>query len=212
VELGVIATAAAIYLVAFPERPMAVDVALALVGLALVAATARDTRDNVWGTPATPGHERRRHAARLMLGLTTLGLVVLATWGAGLEWQAGGNARAITSRLLSATLVAVLPFYVAWAVAQQTLFQFYLLGRVRALVPSARPLAISIVNGILFGAVHVPDAEVTALTMIGGAVWSHVYQRDRHVLPLALSHAILGAAFFHWIRGRDLILDWLAGR
>jgi hypothetical protein len=40
--------------VAFPERPMVVDVGSALVGPALVGATARDTRDNVWGVPATP--------------------------------------------------------------------------------------------------------------------------------------------------------------
>jgi hypothetical protein len=212
VELGVIATAAAIYLVAFPERPMAVDVGAALVALALVAATARDTRDNVWGVPAAPLMARRRHTVRAMVALTALGLVLLAAWGATVAWQAGHDARTIAARLASATLVAVLPFYVAWALAQQTLFQLYLLGRVRALLPSAPPLALSIVNGVLFGAVHLPDAEVTALTTVGGAIWSHMYQRDRWVLPLALSHALLGAAFFHWVRGRDLILDWLAGR
>jgi len=35
------------------------------------------------------------------------------------------------------------------------------------------------------------------------------YQRDRAVLPVALSHAVLGTTYFAWVRGRELSLALL---
>jgi membrane protease YdiL (CAAX protease family) len=210
IELAVLAVATTLYLVVLSERPMALDVASALVGLGLVAASARHTRERVWGSTSVPRRDRLRRAGRSMLALTALALLLLAAWGSVIAWQLEADGRAILGRLLGPTFLALLPVYAVWALAQQALFQFYLLGRVRALVPSVPPVALSIVNGVLFGAVHLPDAQVVALTTIGGAIWSYVYQRDRVLWPLALSHAVLGAAFYQWVRGRHLILDWLS--
>lgn len=188
---------------------MALDAACALLGLCLVMASARDTRTRVWGTPTASRRMRWQRAAVSTTALTVATLLLFAAWGTIGAWQAGAGGRAILARLFGPTFFAVLPVYAAWALVQQTLFQFYLLGRVRALVPSAPPVARSILNGVLFGAVHLPDAQVVALTTIGGAIWSHIYDRDRVLLPLALSHAALGATFYQWIRGRHLILDWI---
>jgi hypothetical protein len=35
--------------------------------------------------------------------------------------------------------------------------------------------------------------------------------RDRQLLPIALSHAVLGTTYFYWVRDQDLIGHWLAG-
>lgn len=145
-----------------------------------------------------------------MLALTVPALLLLALWGAILAWRVEADARSILARLFGPTFLAVLPVYFAWGLAQQTLFQFYLLGRIRVLAPSAPPVALSVMNGVLFGAVHIPDPQVVALTTVGGTIWSYIYQRDRVLWPLALSHAVLGAAFYQWVRGRHLILDWIA--
>jgi membrane protease YdiL (CAAX protease family) len=74
----------------------------------------------------------------------------------------------------------------------------------------ASSLAAPAVNGALFGAVHLPDLEITALTTVGGAVWSWYYLRDRRLLPIAISHAVLGTTYYFWIRGEDLLLRWFS--
>lgn len=66
-------------------------------------------------------------------------------------------------------------------------------------------------NGLAYGAVHVPEWDVALVTVAGGVVWSHAFQRDRSVLPIALSHALLGSAYFYWVRHSDAVrIFWLA--
>ena len=36
------------------------------------------------------------------------------------------------------------------------------------------------------------------------------YLGARRLLPIALSHAVLGTAYFAWVRGEDLLGNWLA--
>jgi membrane protease YdiL (CAAX protease family) len=111
--------------------------------------------------------------------------------------------------MFSLNFLLAVVLYIPWAMLQQTLFQFYLLGRLRALLPFASPLFLSIVNGIAYGLVHfetnVWSIGVTVVTIIGGIFWSYSYHRDRYVLPIAVSHALLGSTFYYWVYGRDLI-------
>ena len=41
------------------------------------------------------------------------------------------------------------------------------------------------------------------------SVWSYAYLREQQLLPLALSHAVLGSTFYYFVAGRDLYQDWL---
>ena len=74
--------------------------------------------------------------------------------------------------LFTATMLAALVLFILWATVRQALFQVYFLGRLRALIPAAPPPPLATVNGLLIGAVHLPDVELTLLTIVGGAVWS----------------------------------------
>jgi membrane protease YdiL (CAAX protease family) len=48
----------------------------------------------------------------------------------------------------------------------------------------------------------------TALvTVASGMVWSLIYYRYRLLLPLALSHAALGSAFYYGIFSHDLAAE-----
>lgn len=200
-ELATLAVLTPVYLVLVPERPVWVDASLGLVAVVLVAATARTTREQVWAPLATPRRERLRHCSRHML-VGTLAVTLLFAVVGG--W-AGRPAP-----LFTATMLAALLLFILWATLQQVLFQFYLLGRLRALIPAAPAPALAAVNGLLFGAVHLPDVEVTVLTIVGGAVWSWYYLRDRSLGPIALSHAVLGTTYYYWIRGDDLVLRWFS--
>ena len=200
-ELATLAVLTSVYLVAVPRRPMWVDAGLALVGLALVAAAARTTRAEVWGAPGPDGRDRLRHSARHMAIET---LAVAVAFAIVARWMGD------TGPLFTVTLLATLVPFAVWAAVQQLLFQFYLLGRLRVLLPAFPPIALAGINGVLFGAVHLPDVEVTVLTIVGGAVWSWYYLRDRCLAPIALSHAVLGTTYYYWVRGEDLLLRWLS--
>jgi membrane protease YdiL (CAAX protease family) len=94
--------------------------------------------------------------------------------------------------------------YFPWALLQQFVFQFYLLGRLSYLLPPAVAIGIT---AVAFSAVHYPRYPIMAGTLIGCLVWSLSYRRHRVLLPLAASHALLGATMHYWVIGRDLLAD-----
>lgn len=189
---------AALFLGLVPERPIVVDVGLALLALGVVALTATATREHVWDPPPLSHAERTHHSTRQLLIGTATVVLLFAAW----RLARGGP-------LLTPTLLAALALFVPWALLQQALFQFYLLGRVRALLAGAPRLVPAAANGLLFGAVHLPDWDLTLVTVLAGGVWSWYYLRDRSLFPIALSHAVLGATYFYWVRGEDLVQRWL---
>ena len=199
-ELATLAVLTPVYLLAVPHRPVWLDAGLGLAAVVVVAATARHTREQIWAPPATERRERRRHSWRDMLVATSAVALLFAILGA---WTGR------PASLFKPTMLGALVLFTPWAALQQALFQFYLLGRLRALIPASPPLALAAINGLLFGAVHLPDVELTALTSVGGAVWSWYYLRDRCLAPIATSHAVLGTTYYYWIRAEDLLLRWL---
>ena len=199
-ELATVAVLTAVFLVVVPKRPVWVDGALGVFAMLFVAATARDTREQIWRPLATARRDRVRHSWRDMLIATLVVAVLFAIIG---RWT--GRA----TPLVTATMLATLVPFALWATVQQVLFQFYLLGRLRALMPAAPPPAPAALNGLLFGAVHLPDVEVTMLTCIGGAAWSWYYLRDQSLGPIVVSHAVLGTTYYYWVRGEDLLRQWL---
>ncbi len=208
-ELVLLAIATALFLALVPERPPTVDLGLALLSVGLVGVTARDTRARVWGPPGAPRAVRVRRASLQMTAGTLAVTLFFAAYGASRATTPTGDWGQGARHLFRPTLLPALAVFVPWAAAQQTLLQFYLLGRLHALAPDAPSLVIAAANGLLFGLVHLPDWQVTALTVLAGWVWSASYLRDRCLLPIALSHATLGTAYFYWVRDIDLASSWL---
>jgi|SRR4029450_1229309 membrane protease YdiL (CAAX protease family) len=207
VELLVLATSTAMFLLLLPSRPLWMNMGLALLALALVGISARETRERFWGSAAGDWRRRQRRSAELVLGLTLPVVVAFGTFAAaGVEPRSVG---AMVARLFGPGFFVTFAVFVPWALGQQTLFQFYLLGRLRALLPRASPLVPVVLTGLGYGAVHLPDWEVALLAGAAGILWSFAYQRDRVLLPIAGSHAMLGATYFSWVRGRGLSLALL---
>jgi membrane protease YdiL (CAAX protease family) len=209
-ELAALALLTPLFLALVPERSIWLNLGLALLAGGLVLGLARDTRERVWTPPVGRAADRFRHSTRHML-YGTLGVCALfAAAGALIAYDLGGDGDAVLERLARPSMLLALAAFVPWALLQQMLFQFYLLGRLRALLPGAPPAGLAGLNGLLFGAVHLPDWDVALLTIVGGSVWSWYYQRDRCLVPIAISHATLGTAYFYWVRGQDLVGQWLA--
>jgi hypothetical protein len=173
-ELATTAVLTSVYLVVVSERPVWIDAGLGLVAVVFVAATARKTREEIWTPLATEQRERLRRSSRHML---------VGTSGVALLFAIIGRWTGRAEPLFTATMLAALVPFTLWATLQQVLFQFYLLGRLRILIPAAPPFALAAVNGLLFGAVHLPDGELTVLTSVWRCVELALLAR-----PLPRSH------------------------
>jgi hypothetical protein len=194
----------------FPPRTIGVQVGMALIALGLIGFTAAETKERIWGPPASPPFDRIRRCFVNMSLLTIPPVLVFLAYGAlarQMRWKLwwGGEPAA----MFGSHFFIALCLYLPWALLQQTLFQFYLLGRLRALLPFATPWTLSIINGIAYGLMHWPTLPVVGVTIIGGILWSYSYHRDRYVLPIAISHALLGSTFYYWVYGRDLVGEFL---
>jgi membrane protease YdiL (CAAX protease family) len=205
IELAVIVVFTVIYLTFFAQRPRYLDAVLGLVAVSLIGlSSARSRRLWAWLPPAIEGRrERLKAASRAMIIFTvpvaTLFLISGAVIGHADDGWVGALERVGNWHLLLALLL-----YFPWALLQQFVFQFYLLGRLSYLLPPAVAIGIT---AVAFSAVHYPRYPIMAGTLIGCLVWSLSYRRHRVLLPLAASHALLGATMHYWVIGRDLLAD-----
>lgn len=85
--------------------------------------------------------------------------------------------------------------YPAWALLQQWLLIAAIMPRIRQL--SSDTLAAALLGGIVFGLLHAPNFGLMVFTFVGGSVWAWLGQRNRALLPLAVSHAVMGVWLVH---------------
>lgn len=194
--------ATAAFVATFQVRPPYVDFVLAGAAVALIAFSTRRSR-RLWALARAPEADGTRAAWRAVLGFTAVALVALAL--AGVLAARAADTPALP-RFANGYLLAAAALYLPWALLQQYIFQFYLFGRWLRVVPP--PVAIAL-TAVSFAAVHFPRWPVMAVTLVAGAVWAFAYLRWRRLLPLALSHALLGTALHYWVFGNDLLARWL---
>lgn len=77
-----------------------------------------------------------------------------------------------------------------------------------ALFPRNQPIWPILITGLSFSLVHLPDVWTMLVTAIAGPIWTFIYYRYRRLLPLAVSHAALGTAFYYGICGHNLAQEW----
>jgi len=206
IELLTLATIAMAFLVLVPKRPVYVEIALALLGLILLGLNINFTNNVVWKQfPPIEDKKTRTRAAYQAVLMVTVSLAVMCL-GAGIVfgyvlngWDGAWN------RISNWHILITICMYLPWALLQQTLFQYYLLGRLLTLLG---PKPAIFLTGIAFGLVHLPDFWITLTTVAMGIIWTYWYYRYRVLTPLAVSHATLGSTFYYWVYGRDLFEAW----
>jgi len=201
-ELAGIGAAAAIFIATFRVRPPYLDFVLAAAAVALIVlSTARSKRVWALARSVDPTGARGAWAAALAFTAAALGVLGVAAF---LAARAAGDP--LGERFGNWHVLAAAALYFPWALLQQYLFQFYWFGRWLTLVPL--PIAVAI-TALAFAAVHFPRWPVMAVTVVAGTVWALIYYRWRSLVPLALSHAVLGTALHYWVLGNDLLERWL---
>lgn len=198
IELLVLVGLTAALVLLLPQRAAWLNGLLAILGLALIVSNRRFTRELVWRRfPVADDRRRCVVHSSVIAGFFTLAgviLLALAAW-----WQVG------TAAVLDPRWLQALPIYLLWGLLQQYLLQYYLLGRLLVLMPVAWAIFCT---GVAFALVHFPDVGTMVVTLVAGIVWAAIYYRYRVLLPLAASHAVLGAALFYWVYQRDILAQW----
>ena len=205
-ELIVLGVLTIVFLVVFPKRAIYIDVLLALFALCLIASNARFTRNSIWAQfpPKDDLRTRVRRSYILASALTIPVILAFVATGLVLGYRESGWDGA-WARFLNYHLPVAFALYLPWALLQQFLFQFYLLGRLLTLFPA--PVAV-VATGMAYSFVHLPDIGVTLAAAAAGIFWTFLYRRYRVLLPLGLSHALLGSTFYYWVYGHDLFMVW----
>ena len=208
IELFVLGVLTIVFLALFPKRPIYIDVLLALFALCLIVSNARFTKNSVWAQfpPEEELHTRVRRSYLLTSAVTIPVILAFAAIGLVLGYKESGWDGA-WARFLNYHLPLAFTLYLPWALLQQFLFQFYLLGRLLTLFPT--PVSV-VATGMAYSLVHLPDIGITLAAAAAGIFWTYLYRRDRVLLPLGLSHAILGSTFYYWVYGHDLFSAWKA--
>jgi membrane protease YdiL (CAAX protease family) len=201
-ELAAIGVAAIVFVATFQVRPPYLDFVLAAAAVALIVASAARSR-RLWALARSVDPQGSRDAWRAALAFTAAALAVLA--GAAILVARAAGAPAL-ERFGNWHMLAAAALYFPWALLQQYIFQFYWFGRWLQLAPAWIAVALT---AVAFSAVHFPRWHVMAMTLVAGAVWALIYLRWRRLLPLALSHALLGTALHYWVFGNDLLERWL---
>jgi hypothetical protein len=206
IELFVLGVLTIVFLALFPERPIYIDVLLALFALCLILSNARFTKNSVWAQfPPEEELQTRVRRSYLLASAVTIPVILgLAAIGLVLGYRESGWDEA-WARLLNYHLPLAFALYLPWALLQQFLFQFYLLGRLLTLFPA--PVSV-VTTGMAYSLLHLPDIGITLAAAAAGIFWTFLYRRDRVLLPLGLSHALLGSTFYYWVYGHDLFLAW----
>jgi membrane protease YdiL (CAAX protease family) len=201
-ELCAIGLAALVFVATFQVRSPYLDFALAAAAVALIVFSAARSR-RLWELERSVDPTGARGAWNAALLFTGAAVVVLAAVAVVVARAAGTPA---VERFGNWHMLVAAALYLPWALLQQYIFQFYWFGRWLRLVPV--PVAV-VLTAAAFAAVHFPRWPVMAVTLVAGAVWSLIYYRWRSLVPLAVSHALLGTALHYWVFGNDLLVRWL---
>ena len=210
IELSVLALLTVAFLLLFPRRPPVVDMGLGCFAVACLLLSAGYTKKVIWAATPPPVVEHRlKRCVNVTLWMTVPAMLLFLLIGMFLGYQSRGWAGAM-DRVFNWRIVAAFGFYLAWALVQQTLFQYYLLGRLLALFPKKHPAVPVAITGAAFALVHLPDCWTTLATIPAGIAWCFLYYRYRCLLPLAFSHAALGSTFYYGLFDHDLAVEWRA--
>jgi len=100
-------------------------------------------------------------------------------------------------------LLVTLLLYPIWGIAQQFLvLALFAHNLDRLALPRTAVMAIAAVG---FASVHVTNPPLVPATLVLGAWCTWLFFRHRNLWPLGIAHGVLGALFYRWVLGVDVV-------
>lgn len=150
----------------------------------------------LWPRRLRPRPVERQPSRLALLGLIVFSvLAVLALWAYGI----GLRGRSADIRLILLMAVCYGPF----AYLQQLAVQGYLTLRWGLRWGRGHHWLAALAGGLLFSLCHCNCPVLVPPTFVAGVVWARFYLATGQLLPLAASHAILGATIFVFVVGKN---------
>lgn len=175
--LPLLAVPVALLLCGQPDRDDSALVLLALLA-AFAAALLHPGGRRDWHWLGT------RAAWWAALRLTAVGVLLIAVIAVIGIWNDQAISEWKSSRV---------PRYLAWALLQQALLLVAIMPRLTA--GGRDPRLAAVIAGGLFALLHLPNFVLMLATLLAGSAWATHGHRHGALLPLALSHALLGTLF-----------------
>jgi Type II CAAX prenyl endopeptidase Rce1-like len=82
--------------------------------------------------------------------------------------------------------------YLVWAIVQQYIQQAFFFTRLEEVTQNGSLACF--MAACMFGLAHLPNPVLTPVTFLGGWVLSELFRRHRSVVPLGISHGLVGIA------------------
>jgi len=104
-------------------------------------------------------------------------------------------------RPIPLSFLVILVLYPFWGLLQQFCVQSLFVANLDRL--GVRRAAIVPTAAILFGLVHAPNWPLAGLAGAACAVWALLFLRVPNLIPIGLSHGLLGTLAYYLVLGRD---------
>ena len=141
--------------------------------------------------PPPPPRAGGARAERLLLGATLLGSALMLGYGFARELAV------LNPRTVGVTLALYFPF----ALLQQWITLRYMVQRWAGRLTGARSLPAALLGAVAFSLCHLPFPDLVLPTLVSGLGWALAWRAGARLVPIALSHAVLGALLFlTWIQ------------
>ena len=103
----------------------------------------------------------------------------------------GTVTRTVPVRASASFGVSAFGKYFAWSLFQEFGIQSFFTNRIFQVFKD--PKKSSWLSAAIFATFHIPNPVLMPLTFAGGIILSRVFIQNRNLVPLALSHAIIGS-------------------
>lgn len=81
--------------------------------------------------------------------------------------------------------------YPVWSFAQEYAVLGFVNNRLEDALGNHRAV-VPWLNGLLFSFAHIPNPILMTATFIAGVTFTMIFERRRHLIPIALAHALIG--------------------
>ena len=141
--------------------------------------------------PPRPPRAEGARAERALFGATLLGALVMLAYGLAQDLAV------LNPRTVGVTVAIYLPF----ALLQQWITLRYMVQRWAGRLTGARSGLATLLGAVAFSLCHLPFPDLVAPTLLSGLGWALAWRAGARLIPIALSHGVLGALLFlTWIQ------------